>query len=144
MRNASLAFDIAASGMAAQQTELDVIAQNLANAQSVDAQTGAPYRQRSVLLEPTLAFGAALRNAVDDFSISLDGDDPQPQGVRIAAIVEGAPHSVPRQGNVRATSVDPIEQMTSLIATGRAYDANVAMLQAAKQMEVEAADIDRA
>ena len=34
--------------------------------------------------------------------------------------------------------------MIELISSGRVYDADVSMLQAAKQMDAEAADIDRA
>jgi hypothetical protein len=42
-----------------------------------------------------------------------------------------------------ATDGDPIGQMIALVAAGRAYDADVAALQAAKQMDVEASDIDK-
>jgi flagellar basal-body rod protein FlgC len=54
-----------------------------------------------------------------------------------------AAHSGAHKGYVAMPDVDPIEQMIGLVASGRAYDADVSMLQAAKQMDLEAADINR-
>ena len=73
-------------------------------------------------------------------------------GVRIADIVEEAPG---RDSTTGASgqpagpqsrfddAVDPIQQMVSLVAAGRAYDGDVAALQAAKQMDVEAIQVDQ-
>jgi flagellar basal-body rod protein FlgC len=147
------AFDIAASGMAAHRAQLDVIAENLANANSVGA-NGAPYRARTALIEPLetvadpldggdFSFADALDAATGDSASDafFDLDVPaQPAAVRVAGIVDSA--SGPR-GSASAAGVDPIGQMVELLATGRAYDADVAALQAAKQMDVEAVDVDR-
>jgi len=146
------AFDIAASGMAVHRAEMDVIAQNIANAGTTRA-GGAPYRDRQVVAEPIEQDSFA---SIFDDAVSMDGDGDLPEGVRIAGIVEsdappqyrldpGNPFAIaqgPRRGFVAETDVDPIEQMVSLVSTGRAYDADVAALQAAKQMDVEAIGVD--
>lgn len=130
------AFDIATSGMAAHRAEMDIIAQNLANAGTVRAGGGSATRAR----EPVFAsdegssFAAALQDASFDFADVSDvsnGASDGPSGVRIAGVIE-------------TSEINPIEQMVSLVAAGRAFDADVAALQAAKQMDVEAIDVDRA
>jgi flagellar basal-body rod protein FlgC len=147
------AFDIAASGMAAHRAQLDVIAENLANANSVGA-NGVPYRARMALIEPLETAGDPLDAGGFSFADALDaatGDSgpdaffdldasAQPAAVRVAGIVDSA--SGPRDA-ASGAGVDPIGQMVELLATGRAYDADVAALQAAKQMDVEAVDVDR-
>jgi len=159
MIDPSLAFDIAASGMTAQRANMDVIAQNLANADSATV-AGAPYRTQSVVFEPaTLNDDGNAADGADEFAVDLDGGafDYAPQGVRLADVVDApateqyrydpsnplAARSGPRQGFVMESDVDPIGQMIGLISAGRAYDADVAALQGAKQMDVEADDIDR-
>lgn len=154
----SLAFDIAASGMAAQRAYIDVIAENLANSATVRAD-GEPYRARAPLFETVSPFALALEEATqDDISVRFDDDEATlASGVRLASVVErsGPPRyqfdpahplaakSGPHRGFVALPDVDPIEQMIELVAAGRAYDADVSVLQNAKQMDVEASDIVR-
>ena len=180
-------YGIAASGMAAQRAQMDLIAQNLANAGVVRAD-GSVYRPRSAVLESASEFAPALLSAqpqgefafagddltfgpasgsqnalVSDWQgdVSFEPDDVSQEssgGVAVARIVEDeraqryrydpgspfAPKAGARKGYVTMPDVDPIEQMVAMVASGRAYDADVSMLQAAKQMDLEAADIDRA
>lgn len=142
MIDGSLAFDIAASGMSAQRANMDLIAENLANADTTRGAGAVPYRARYAVFEAASPFSNALDSAFGDFSIDL-GDDPgaTPEGVRLASI-EQAPAGL-NDGPVERSGVDSISQMVKLIAAGRAYDADVAVLQGAKQMDLEATDIDR-
>lgn len=147
------AFDIAASGMAAHRAEMDLIAENIANA-GISRADGKTFQPRAPVLEPagdgsfasaldlalgsypTEGFGSDDTDGVDDsdtaFGFALFGGGA-PAPVRVASIV-----SKPGSGGD-----DSIDQMVSLVAAGRAYDADVAALQAAKQMDVEAIDVDR-
>ncbi len=165
MTDAEGAFDIAASGMAAQRMQMDIIADNLANANTLRA--GAPFRARAAVFETASPFAQALEVAslgsspfgspsFDEFALSLEDESP-PGGVRFAGLIDsreapayrydpGNPFAAtdgPRKGYVEEPAVDAVTQMVGLVASGRAYDANVAVLQAAKQMEIEAADIER-
>lgn len=150
----SSAFDIAASGMAAHRTEMDLIAENIANA-GISRADGTSFQPRAPVYAPAgessfagvldsaLASEPAGASALDDVESADDGSgsfglaifgDTAPQPVRLAGITTA---SGPRGD-------DSIDQMVSLVAAGRAYDADVAALQAAKQMDVEAIDVDRA
>lgn len=131
------AFDIAASGMAAQRAQMDVIAANLANA-DVKRSDGAAYRAQTAVFETanadaTASFADALDVASGDGFEQISFDDSSaPAGVRFAGLANGSNEPV-----------DPISQMIALVSTGRAYDADVSALQAAKQMDVEAIDIEQ-
>lgn len=144
------AFDIAASGMAAHRAEMDLIAENIANA-GVSRADGSQYRPRVPVFEAAgdTSFASALETAIGadpsgafasnpfDESDSTFGfapfDERAPQPVRLAGVSESS----------ASETDDSIGQMVSLVAAGRAYDADVAALQAAKQMDVEAIDVDR-
>jgi len=163
------AYDIAASGMAARRIELDLIASNLANSSTTLAENGRPYQAKAALFAPSeetyessafsQIFDNALAGATEPWSDSFfDGDGGRPRGVELAAIVDrsdppqyrfdpGNPFAAragAHKGYVALPAVDPIKEMVALIAAGRSYDADVAVLQGAKQMDMEALDIDRA
>lgn len=166
-------YDIAASGMAAQRTQMDLIAQNLANAGVVRAD-GSIFRPQTAVIESAAPFESVLSEASLSFTWPgsfFDGSDvtiddisfgnstgAEPAGVSVASIVSlprepqyrfepGNPYAAKNgahKGYVAIPDVDPIQQMIELVASGRAYDADVSMLQTAKQMDLEAADINRA
>ena len=155
-------YEIAASGMTAQRTQMDLIAENLANAGVVRAD-GSVFRPKTAVVEGPWQFSRAMDDAwghaafFDDAPFADDEETSEPSGVTVAGIVElprepqyrfepGNPYATksgPHKGYVALPDVDPIEQMIGLVASGRAYDADVSMLQAAKQMDLEAADINR-
>ncbi len=157
-------YAIASSGMAAQRTQMDVIADNLAQAGVVRAD-GSVYRSKTAVLASESSFEPALRTALlgdagadSEFALA-DADEMTdgPAGVTVAGIVDDqsrpqyrfdpgnpfAAKSGSHAGYVALPDVDPIQQMVALVGSGRAYDADVSMLQAAKQMDMEAADIAR-
>jgi flagellar basal body rod protein FlgC len=158
------AFDIAAEGMAAERSAMDVIAQRLATGSAVVSAPGALGNSGSAYVPAS--FSSALDNALSpedptDLSISFAGDmqwasassdmqwasvssDMQWASASDAAdSAPGARGLEPRAATAQQPDGDPIGQMIALVATGRAYDADVAALQAAKQMDVEASDIDK-
>ncbi|HZV79973.1 MAG TPA: flagellar basal body rod protein FlgC [Candidatus Binatus sp.] len=150
------AFDIAASGMAAQRLSMNVIAANLANA-NVQRADGQVYRPLVAAFAPADDDGDSAQLAVDDdFDVAM-GDESTPAGVRFTGLIRQqsdpvykldpgnplAAASGPHKGYVEMSDVDPIAQMIGLVSAGRSYDADVSALQAAKQMDVEAIDIEQ-
>jgi len=151
------AFDIAASGMAAHRAEMDLIAENIANA-GISKADGSTFRPRVPVFEPAGdaegSFASALSSALGaepssasfafaDAGRAEDGLDGTPFGI---AAFGAAPQPVRLAGIAflpSSTGDDSIGEMVSLVAAGRAYDADVAALQAAKQMDVEAIDVER-
>ncbi|NLY54213.1 MAG: flagellar basal body rod protein FlgC [Firmicutes bacterium] len=139
-------FNISASGLSAQRLRMDIIADNLANAQTTRPASETPFRRRYPIFAPkeTTSFAAALRRSSDRLS----------QGVRVVAIVEdnhtpgelvydpGHPHA-DEQGYVRMPNVNTVREMVQMISASRAYEANVTALNATKAMIAKALEIGR-
>jgi flagellar basal-body rod protein FlgC len=135
------AMSVSASALAAQRVRLNVIAENLANANTTRTVQGGPYRRRVATLEAEpQTFAAALAGA------------GRGRGVRVANVAEtgttrrahlpGHPDA-DVDGYVEMPDVNPVTEMTDLIAATRAYEANVAAIQAAKAMAQKALEIGR-
>jgi flagellar basal-body rod protein FlgC len=137
-------LDLNASGLTAQRWRLNVLASNLANAESTRSPEGGPFRRKDVV------FSAALQ----DFQAVLRaGADPLLRGVRVSGIVEdprpprlvyqpGHPDADPA-GYVALPNVNPLEEMVNLLAAARSYEANVEMFNATKAMLLKALEIGR-
>ncbi len=139
--SASLA--ISSSALQAQRLRMDVIAANLANAESTQTPEGGPYKRRDVVFE-SLAGGS-----FDDALGSATGG-----AVRVARVVEdekpprvvfdpGHPDA-DAKGYVSYPNVNPITEMVNLMAATRAYEANVAAVNATKRVLEAALSIGRA
>jgi flagellar basal-body rod protein FlgC len=130
-------LEISASALTAERLRMDVVAENLANAQTTRGADGQPYRRKEVILqERPGTFGASLSAAMNK---GANGG-----GVQVAAVVEdqtplkqvydpGHPDA-DADGYVAMPNVDTVTEMVDLIGAQRAYEANVTAMQAAKQM----------
>jgi flagellar basal-body rod protein FlgC len=138
--DATAAYAISASGLRAQRLRMDVIAANLANAQSTRTPDGGPYRRHEVVLEAQPTSGT--------FEDALNSSNP---GVRVARIVAddrppqlvfdpGHPDA-DAKGYVAMPNVNVVTEMVDMMAATRAYEANVAALNAAKTMAMKTLDI---
>jgi flagellar basal-body rod protein FlgC len=120
-------FDVSGSAISAQSQRLNVVASNLANAESVAGPDGQPYKARQVIFQ-TQMFGA----------------DPTSAGVAVSQIVEdnAAPRKVhdpqnpaaDAEGYVNLPNVNPIEEMVNMISASRDYQTNVDVMNTAKSL----------
>jgi flagellar basal-body rod protein FlgC len=130
-------LEISASALTAERLRMDVVAENLANAQTTRGVDGQPYRRKEVVLQERAgSFGATLSAAMDKGT--------QGGGVEVAGIAEdqtplkrvydpGHPDA-DADGYVAMPNVDTVTEMVDLIGAQRAYEANVTAMQAAKSM----------
>ena len=128
--------NISTSGLSAERLRMEVVASNIANAQSTRGPDGGPYRRQDVLFETVLG----------DHANGLSLSTQALQGVRIAGVQED-PSELPRiyspghpdadgQGYVTMPNVSLPLEMVNLMTATRAYEANLKVLQAVrKQLE---------
>lgn len=138
---------VSASGLAAERLRMDVIAQNLANANSTRGTDGQPYRRHEVIFR-SAAGGAAGAGAVDEAS----SNSPL-KGVEAVAIVEDpsalrtvydpSHPDADDEGYVSFPNINPVTEMVDMMTATRAYEANVTAMNAAKNMALKALDILR-
>jgi len=117
---------IAATGLTAERTRIDVIAENIANARTTRTENGGPYRRKVVRFEPLLresmGFGAAKGdNVLGVVATSVEQDfTNDPQMVRDP----GHPDAN-ADGMVAYPNVNTVLEMADLITALRAYEANL-------------------
>lgn len=137
---ASLA--ISSSALQAQRLRMDVIAANLANAQSTRTPEGGPYKRRDVVLEATAGgsfedvLGAAPGSAVRVARVVEDEAPPR-------VVFDPGHPDADAKGYVAYPNVNPITEMVDLMAATRAYEANVAAVNATKRVLEAALSIGR-
>jgi flagellar basal-body rod protein FlgC len=140
-------LSISASGMAAQRSRAEVIAENLANADTTRTPDGGPYRRRDVVLEShstSSPFAGMLAEQIGSegtgVSVSdvlIDEADP------VRRYSPGHPDA-DKNGYVAMPRINPTEEMVDLMGASRGYQANVAAFSAAKDMIHRSIDLLKA
>lgn len=144
-------FNISASALTANRLRMDVVASNIANAQTTRAQyvngQWQPYRRKIVELVPqnqsrfeqifqskrrgSAALGGvvvrSIRNDQSPFKLVYDPYHPDAN----------------EEGYVQMPNVDLVKEMVDLMSISRAYEANVTVLNGTKQMYLKALEIGK-
>jgi flagellar basal-body rod protein FlgC len=119
-------FEIAGSAMTAQSQRLNVVASNLANADSVTSSNGQVYRAKHILfkeqaLSGTTGSGVQVVGVAEDSSPGRQVFDPK--------------HPLAdARGYVAMPNVSPVEEMVNMIGAARSYQNNVEVLNTAKTL----------
>lgn len=117
-------FDIAATALSAQSARLNVVASNIANADSVTGADGKPYRAKQVVFAATpmgAGFGVKVMQVVESqapMRMVYDPRNPAADG----------------NGNVAMPNVNPVEEMVNMISASRAYQTNAEVMSTAKSL----------
>ena len=119
-------FTVAGSAMTAQNQRLNVVASNLANADSAVSSDGQAYKAKQVLF------------------MSIPGTDAAATGVRVSAVIENqtpmkvvyepAHPMADEEGYVTMPNVNVVEEMVDMISASRSYQNNVDMMNTAKTL----------
>jgi flagellar basal-body rod protein FlgC len=136
------ALDISAAGLSAQRIRMNVLAENLANAETTRTLDGGPYRRKVVILgnEPISPFVQAL-DAAHGSLVKVTEVAEADEAPRL--IYQPTHPDASAQGYVAFPSVNPVLEMVDLLSATRAYEANVTAIQAAKSMFNKALEIGR-
>lgn len=157
------AIDISATGLTAQRTKLNIIASNIANAESTRTEEGGPYRRQQISLSPAkrAQFWSILKEEFlrvkktnkwhIDNEAFREVREEYAQGVNIDGILrdEKAPRLVydpdhpdaDANGFVAYPNINMITEMVNMLVATRAYEANVTAINAAKGMMQQALEI---
>lgn len=135
------ALDISASALVAQRIRLNVVTENLANAETTRGPDGGPYRRKVAIFgaERAGTFDQALTAAVSTVTVpDIQESEDAPRAVYQPAHPDANP-----EGYVMMPNINSVLEMADLLAATRAYEANVTAVQAAKSMATKALEIGR-
>jgi flagellar basal-body rod protein FlgC len=146
-------INIAASGLSAQRTRLDVISNNIANVDTTRTTEGGPFRRSRVIFRPKVqepywrspflpqkmdnGLGKGVRIVEIDKDLDADPrlvyDPTHPDAIKTG----------PQKGYVEMPNVNIVEEMVDMISASRSYEANVAVINGSKSMFMKALEIGR-
>jgi flagellar basal-body rod protein FlgC len=134
-------IEVLASGLSATRLRVNVLASNIANAETTRTEDGGPYKRKDIV--------QTARTVQSNFSSTLDNASlAKPQ---VLAVVED--QSEPRvvhqpghpdadeNGYVAYPNINMVTAMTDLMSASRLYQANVSALETARNMARDAANI---
>ena len=142
-------FNINASGLTAQRYRMDIISQNLANANTTRTEDGTPYVRKVVTFsekDSQTPFSKVLNSATDRYSgsgvkvSSVQDDTWTPMN----SVYEPSNPDADANGYVTYPNVNTVTEMTNLIDASNSYQANATAFTASKAMATKGLQMGQA
>jgi len=140
------AWEVSATGLAAQRMRVELLVQNLANSETTRTPEGGAYRRRDAIFhsEPLPAsFRTLLEGRLGEplvgvtvAEITVDESDPERRYLPGHPDADG-------EGYVGFPRVNPVEDMVDLTAAVRSYQANLSAMSAVKELLQRSMDLLR-
>ena len=142
------AFNINASGLTAQRHRMDVISENVANANTTRTEDGTPYRRKVVTFAQKgnqTSFSKVLGNISAGYSgqgVKVDGvyEDTETE---MNMVYDPSHPDADENGYVTYPNVNIIMEITNLIDASRAYEANSTAFSASKSMALKGLELNQ-
>lgn len=145
-------MDISGSALEAERVRAEVVAANMANANTTRTESGKPYQRQHVV------FQSSAVDQPQDFASTLLSSAGSPdrsagvgEGVRVSAVVSDTAAPLQRydpghpdanaKGFVTYPNINPLTEMVDLMGAQRAYGMNVSAVTAAKSMIASTLDL---
>ncbi len=158
------AIEISARGLSAQRSKMNVIAQNMANAETSETAEGGPYRRKRVVISEdknTVSFRSALGKASTSLArthsghrmgktlsmqnrsevSSVDHQEIEDPETSFRLVHDPTHPNADKDGFVKMPNIDVITEMVDMMTASRAYEANTTVISSAKKMANDALDI---
>ena len=132
-------FNVSGSAASAQSQRLNVVASNLANADTVAGPDGQAFKARQVTFQTQLmgeiandptAAGVRVSNVSEDQTPGRRVHDPKHPGADV-------------DGYVTYSNVNAVEEMVNMISASRSYQNNVEVMNSAKQLMQKTLDLGK-
>lgn len=157
-------FGISSRGMSIQRKKMELIAQNIANADTIRTENGEPYQRKYLRVqEEPSSFAAKLAIEGQILKLNTTNENhfkgnispsvslpPVDDKIEINELIDEKPGEIvympdhpdaDQNGYVQMSNVNVINEMVDMIAATRAYEANLTALNASKQMVKDSLEI---
>ena len=145
-----LGIDTSASGLTAERLRMDVISNNIANANTTRTENGGAYHRRYVVFNPrehqpesfektlTQALGRGQNIGEGVRAVAIEEDTEQGQ-----LVYDPGHPDANADGYVEKPNVNIVTEMVDMITAHRAYEANSTVINAAKAMALKTLEIGK-
>lgn len=153
-------MDVSASALKAERVRAEVVAANMANAETTRTEDGAPYQRRHVVFETQGGAGSFQQSLISQAGMApmsmsamddSDSADSAVGGVAVAGVITDQSAPLRRfdpqhpdagpDGYVAYPDINPLTEMVDLMGATRAYDMNASAIQAEKSMVSSSLDL---
>ncbi|MBU3214265.1 flagellar basal body rod protein FlgC [Clostridium estertheticum] len=144
MNDAFMGMRISSSGLVAERLRMDTISSNVANATTTRGENGKPYIRKMAVFQENLQ--QELDKATGTYKTSFKGvkavgieNDPS----ALRRVYDPSHPDADKDGYVSMPNVNILNEMADMIASTRAYEANVSSITAQKSMFSKALEIGK-
>ena len=127
------------SALDAERTRIEIVSQNLANANVTRSFDGQPYKRKQVVFETLVNNAGTNANSGSTIRVSRVESDNRP----FREVFKPDHPDADARGYVRYPNVNVHEEMVDLIASSRAFEANIAVVKNARQLAQQAMAIGK-
>jgi flagellar basal-body rod protein FlgC len=141
-------LEISGSALAAERQRAEVVAANMANAETTHTESGGPYRRKEVVFASSgdmsfrmmlAGFHPGLANMIPAVRLQRVVDDPT---APLKRYEPGHPDA-DKDGYVAYPAINPVQEMVDLMGAVRSYQLNASAISASKQMIQQALELLR-
>ncbi|MDY0131551.1 MAG: flagellar basal body rod protein FlgC [Desulforegulaceae bacterium] len=160
-------FKISSTALAAHRTKMNVISQNIANAETTRTPEGGPYRRQMVVFRSNEASnipsglekyekerGIEKGESFSSFESMFEDEKDKYKGVEVTRVVKSQedfrlvynpshPDADPVTGYVAMPNIDTLSEIADMIVAKRSYEASVTAMKNTKEMIMKALEIGR-
>lgn len=134
-------FDITASGLSAERTRMEVIANNIANANATRDANGEPYRRQEVVF--STAFQRALGTSDAQQLSGVEVTGIQPDMSPFQEVYNPGHPDADEEGFLRLPNVHLSKELVDLVTASRGYEANLKVMRSFQSMANSALELLR-
>lgn len=159
INNSFLGFDISANGLSVQRKKMNLIAENIANANTTKTENGSVYKKRYLVvqqseIDKTSGFKDEDKSMkINDpfhFSEGKEFDDEKEKSINTFVaedqkdgdlVYQPGHPDADEKGYVKMPNVNIVTEMVDMIAASRAYESNLTAINTSKQLAKDALEI---
>ena len=144
-------LDVSGSALRAERVRAEVVASNMANAETTRTPDGTPYQRHHVIFSSTDSNSFATSLLTQGMPGQTSAAKAAPGGVEVSGVIEdeGAPlmrfdpshPDAKADGYVAYPDINPLTEMVDLMGASRSYGMNASAVQAEKSMLSSSLDL---
>ncbi|HEY9174539.1 MAG TPA: flagellar basal body rod protein FlgC [Verrucomicrobiae bacterium] len=121
------------AALTAERFRMDIIAQNIANAQTTRGPDGKPYQRQTVVFEDSLQQAVGANGQTPLLRVARVEKDPRPG----KSVLMPGHADADAKGMVTMPNVNIHEEMADLITASRVFEANLSVVRNARTMAMQ-------
>jgi len=156
-------FKISARGLSVQRTRMNLIAENIANAETTRTENGEPYRRKFITISQSQKRLSSVNPQNETLTMQTTNGDHIPFAKQVNASTKGDAAGLDfkinedsaqgellfmpnhpdadEKGYVEMSNINVIQEMVEMIAASRSYEANLTALDTSKQIAKDSLEI---